>query len=939
MIYANVRSIRNKLDEILCTTSELRPDLLAFSETWLTSDIADDEIRIPGYQLSRADRSGTRAGGGVMLYWRSEIKAHIIETICENGVEMLWCRLHDGYKPLTIGVVYKAPSGNGNRILDSLKTYGYGRDCLILGDFNAPGIDWDLLHCRLSAESFDASLLGAVLDANMTQHVSTPTRILQGQTPHILDLVLSPVPSDVSGLVTLPPIGCSDHCTLFLTWSQRFARQNQQTYYRNFWRSNPTRLRETASMLDWNTPPDLDVDSAWTLLRSKMNKLIEQVVPNSRRKHRMRGPPWIDREIRLLMDQRKQLWDRFKTSKTALDYSKYQRLRNLCTLKKREKRQQYELSLAEQSASKPKKLYAYINKRTKVGCTIPALLSSVTDSVLYEDGEKADLLAQHYSSVYAQLDEPINNLDASGLNRLEDIEIDSMTVGKLLHELDPNSSPGPDGLHPLFLKTVSDYIATPICQIFQLSLETGRLPADWKRGIVMPKHKGGDPLDPMNYRPICLTSIISKVMEKIVKRAIQKHCSDLNITSTTQHGFQKGRSCTTNLLVAREKWARSLDTGHRLDVVFVDFSKAFDKVPHQRLLRKLRDIGVSGRLYSWIADFLGDRTMQVRINETLSLPVAMTSGVPQGSVLGPELFKLFINDLPETLQTECLIYADDLKLWSEVSDIDSADEFQAKLDLLYNWSIKWGLPINFEKCCVLPIGASEPFGIYHIGGFLLRNAAREKDLGVLLTSDLKTTQDTLRRVAAANRMWGAIRRSFSRMTPKIFRLLFTAHVRPILEYSLPATYPLSKLECVQIERVQRRGSKFVSGLRDLSYSLRLQEMNLFSLDYRRRRGDLIYTRRILRGELGNELQQFFQLNIGGPTRGHNWKVFKPRILRVRSAVALSSRVINDWNSLPESVVSAQTEECFKRLLDFHLREMHGSTAPPCLLWSLEDCGR
>ncbi|CAI2737749.1 unnamed protein product [Dicrocoelium dendriticum] len=301
----------------------------------------------------------------------------------------------------------------------------------------------------------------------------------------------------------------------------------------------------------------------------------------------------------------------------------------------------------------------------------------------------------------------------------------------------------------------------------------------------------------------------------------------------------------------------------------------------------------------------------------------MTSGVPQGSVLGPELFKIFINDLPEVLQIDCLIYADDLKLWSEVSRLEDADRLQLTLDLLHDWSVKWQMPINRDKCCVLPIGDQEPFGAYHIGGFLLKNVVGEKDLGVLISPDLRTTQDTLRKVASATRMLCAIRRSFYKLTPQNFRLLFSSHVRPILEYGLPAIHPLTKFECELIEKVQRRGSKSVSMLRVLPYPLRLQCMNLFTLDYRRRRGDLIYTRRILRGDLGKELLQFFQLNTDCSTRGHSLKLFKPRRNHIRSDIALSTRVVNEWNNLPECVVSAQTEECFKERLDKYMLSMPG----------------
>ncbi|CAI2738311.1 unnamed protein product [Dicrocoelium dendriticum] len=680
--------------------------------------------------------------------------------------------------------------------------------------------------------------------------------------------------------------------------------------------------------MDWSIPQHLGVDEAWTLLYSKFTSLITQVVPLCKGKRFSNGPPWIDRELKSLMRRRRKLWDKFKTTQLPLDYLDYKAVRNICTFKKREKRQQYERRLAEESSAAPKLLFSYLRRRTKAVNGIPALYSKENDTTLHDDDAKAGLLALQYSSVFSTEPPFTCDLASTPSRTLERLEISPELVVKLLFELNPNSSPGPDGLHPLFLRTLAEYIAVPVCQIFQRSLDAGRLPLAWKMGTVKPIYRGGNRQDPGNYRPICLTSIVCKVMERILKRDLQSHLDGLNVISSAQHGFRRARSCISNLLVARERRARSLDAGNRLDV-FVDFKKAFDTVPHERLLFKLRSIGVSGEILSWITDFLDGRSMRVKVNEVYSASVPMTSRVPQGSVLGPELFKVYINDLPSILQTDCLFYADDLKIWMEVPTPEADDRLQEKLDLFHSWSSEWRLPINREKCSVLPIGSSDPFGAYHIGSFLIRNAACEKDLGILVSPDLRTTEDTLRKIAAANRMFCAIRRSFSRMTPEVFRLLFSPHVRPILEYGLPAAYPFTKTERVMIERVQRRGSKSISALRDLPYTQRLRQMNMFPLDYRRRRGDLIYTRRILRGQMGSELQEFFQLCADSSTWGHSWKLFKPRRVRIHSDFTLSTRVVKDWNSLPELVVSAQREESFKKLLDSYLLSMQGSCCFRC----------
>ncbi|CAI2737970.1 unnamed protein product, partial [Dicrocoelium dendriticum] len=928
VILANVRSLRNKLDEIPLLITEQQPDLMAFTETWLSSDISDSEVHVSGYQLLRCDRFGGRSGGGVILYTKNYLKAHIVEPDCDKDdmSEMLWCRIHDGYQSLMVGVVYRAPAALGSHLLRSVRTNSRGTNCLLMGDFNAPNVIWDLLHSDLSPDSFEVALLDTVHECNLTQHVLTPTRMIPGQTPNILDLVLTSTPSDVSDLTILQPLGTSDQCTVSFSWTRRLTIHDQGTLRRNFWRTDRPRLRTTASNMDWSIPQSLELDDAWERLRSMMMRLVEQFVPNCKSRPPSKGPPWIDKEVRSLMKKRRKLWDHFKSTGQTSSYLEYKTVRNLCTLRKRDKRLQYEHRLAMDSQNCPKKLFAYLKRNAKTGSGIPALSSFKEGTVLYGDDEKANLLAAQYSSVYSVESPLLNNCLPAHHSSMDEVEINPEVVTKLLLELDPNSSPGPDGLHPSFLKTIAEYVAVPLCQVFRQSLEVGCLPTGWKAGTVLPKYKGGNKQDPANYRPICLTSVVCKNMERIVKCALQLHCEHLNLITPAQHGFRRARSCITNLLIARETWAEAIDTRKRVDVIFIDFSKAFDKVPHVRLLHKLQGIGITGNLLSWIADFLRGRTMRVQVNQTLSAPVPMTSGIPQGSVLGPELFKLYINDLPTALQTDCLIYADDLKLWSTVSSIEDVDRLQGALDQLHEWSIKWELPVNRDKCAVLPMGGTEPYGAYHIGGFLLRNTTHERDLGVIVTSDLRTTQDTLKKVATGRRLVGALRRSFARMTPEIFRPLFTSYVRPVLEYGLPASYPLSKFESAVLEKVQRRASKAVLGLRDLPYPIRLQKLNLFSLELRRRRGDLIYTRRILRGELGSELQQFFRPNTDCSTRGHTWNLFKQRRHKIRKDVTLSTRVVNDWNSLPEAIADAPSEESFKRLLDIHSLKM------------LESCG-
>jgi hypothetical protein len=586
---------------------------------------------------------------------------------------------------------------------------------------------------------------------------------------------------------------------------------------------------------------------------------------------------------------------------------------------KAEKRGTYESRLAQHSRNNPKPLFAYLKRRIKGGTGIPALEIGENSALAEDDCTKASVLATQYTSVYAAESLPVPDFPARSSVFLQDFLFSSAEVQDVLNKLNPYSAPGPDGIHPLLLRNLADFISAPIATLFQLSLDEGRLPSQWKMAIIKPMYKGGARHSPVNYRPISLTSVLCKCMERMLKVAIQRHFEGHGMISQKQHGFRSKRSCTSNLLLARESWAVALDEGSKLDIVFIDFSKAFDKVPHRRLIAKLEAYGIGGKLLAWITDFLVDRRVQVKINDVISESLVPLSGVPQGSVLGPELFKIYVNDLPDSLPSDCLLYADDLKLWSRTSTMDEASRLQTSLDALHIWSATWQLPINFDKCSVLSLPEANPLISYHIGMNSLRAVTSVCDLGTIVSADQKSSSDTIKRVGAASRLFWAIRRSFSGMTADIFRLLFSSHIRPILEFGQPAAYPLTKWESDLIERVQRRGSKCIMGFRQLTYQQRLQNLGMFSLAYRRRRCDLIYTRRILLGELGEDLRNLFTVNTLAPTRGHRWKLFKPRRLRLRPKATFSTRVINDWNGLPADLMRSISENRFKSHLDSHLR--------------------
>ena len=284
-----------------------------------------------------------------------------------------------------------------------------------------------------------------------------------------------------------------------------------------------------------------------------------------------------------------------------------------------------------------------------------------------------------------------------GNNILQNVRITENGVCEKLKRLKEDKACGPDGIHPKLLKECAEIIAIPLYLIFSKSLESGVVPADWKLANVSPIHKKGSRAMASNYRPVSLTCLASKLMESIIRDAMVRHLLENDLCTTAQHGFTNGRSCLTNLLETFESWTEDVDKGYSVDVIFLDFQKAFDKVPKKRLLQKLSAYGIEGKVLCWIEDFLSDRRMRIMVRGEYSEWVDVISGVPQGSVLRPILFLIYVNDIPEMVNCSIKMFADDTKLFRTVKSIDDCNILQNDLDTLSQWTNEWLLSFNVDK--------------------------------------------------------------------------------------------------------------------------------------------------------------------------------------------------------------------------------------------------
>lgn len=487
-------------------------------------------------------------------------------------------------------------------------------------------------------------------------------------------------------------------------------------------------------------------------------------------------------------------------------------------------------------------------------------------------------------------------------------------IVKVLSKLKPTYSVGPDGFCAYFIKQIRSAIAIPLASIFETSFRTGILPKIWLEAIVIPIHKKGNPHSVENYRPISLCSVICKVMETIVNDTLTHFLTENKLIDKNQYGFMKNKSCASQLLHCKNIWTKNLDDRKPIDIIYIDFCKAFDSVVHSKLLLKLKHLGISKTLLTWITSFLSNRKQKVKIQDTLSDYQSVISGVPQGSVLGPTLFLIYINDLTDNIKnSQIYLFADDAKIfnYSENSHL-----LQTDLDILHKWAQSWQLKINYDKCASLYLGHKNPKHNYTFEDIIIPNTGPSvKDLGIYISQNLSSSIHCLNTASKASRIAALIRKTFVSKNVTLMAKAFTTYVRPILEYSSIVWSPHLIGDINRIENVQRQFTKKILWKnKNFSYSERLQFLNLERLETRRIKFDLLFAYKIIR-EKSIPFSDYFEL---APTRGtrsqNDLKLYIRKANLDCRKYEFANRVAEIWNTLPQNIVDSKTSTNFKKLL-------------------------
>ena len=664
-------------------------------------------------------------------------------------------------------------------------------------------------------------------------------------------------------------------------------------------------------------PEERSVNENWNQLKSTLLNIMNKYIPNRTTKYRHKVP-WITQPLKRQMRKRDHTFTKAKKSNKSHDWSAFRQQRNKVAKLLNKSHNHYLNEIIGNSLQdNPKKFYGYVKSQRTENIGVPALVAE--GKLKISDKDKAETLNKKFQSVFTDERPNVPNKGQSPYAQIKDLQIGLNGVQKQLCSIKANKATGPDELPARVLRDTAEEIAPVIQYIFQQSLDHGKLPTDWTKALVTAIYKKGDKTNPGNYRPISLTCIICKVMEHVVLSHLAKHLRDNGILTDEQHGFRQCLSCETQLITAAHDWATSLNNKGQVDAVLLDISKAFDKVAHNRLLAKLRYYGVEENTLGWIKAFLSNRTQAVSINGTHSSYVPVTSGVPQGSVLGPALFLLYINDITEGVTSQMRLFADDSIIYREITTPNDHKILQEDINRLTNWAHTWQMDFNVDKCYLLSITKKpKPSHFnYTMNGKLLQRTSSHPYLGVEISDNLSWSKhcDIISR--AASKTLGLVMRTLGPCSQTVKSHAYETLVRPKLEYGAAAWNPYTEQDVAKLERVQRRAARFVcSDWRQQSSVTKMQET--LKWDHLEKRRLLSQATMFHRIHHGNVNITFPEAVKPAPNRSRRKQIMQHQYgyqqLQCNNQIFQYSfyvRIIPIWNLLPATAVTLTDSKLFQ----------------------------
>ena len=912
--------------------------IIGLTESYLRPAIKDAEVKIPKYQHYRADRL-ERKQGGVIVYVRDDHAAGCRVMLSGSTGTVEYIVVHLQQSNVLFCCIYRPPDSQTaefnqvltkvNQVINSLN--GPVPTIILTGDFNLPRIQWPsqtvyagLLKDRQQAER----LFQFAEEQFLEQLVDKATR-----NQNILDLFFTNNDELVNDMRVENTI-LTDHRIMILKTNvpepNRISfKQRRQMSMRqlNFYHKKVDwpKLNEKFLKVDWESEfLGLTPDETYEVFINTLFKICAGCIPVKNPKAE-RGIP---RDRKIIMRRRKKL--NKKLLNAHGEQAKVQLTQKIDELESRlleshRREREYDKERAVLAIKdNPKYFFSYARRKSEVKAMVGPFLKD--GKIISDPKEKCEILRAQYEAMFSrpsqdmlpsdeqeglqpggtseeQGDAPENPNNNCGLL---DIDFSITDIEGSIKQLQESSSAGPDGVPAILLKRCSNALALPIYLLWKVSVDTETVPEKLKFARITPIYKGGSRNAPGNYRPVALTSHISKIFERVIAKRLVEHMIQHALYNPGQHGFRAGRSCLSQLLGHYHQILKLLEEGVAIDVIYLDFAKAFDKVVHKILLHKLYKGGVQNGVLAWLKSFLTGRKQVVAMEEAISSETAVVSGVPQGSVLGPVLFLIHIADIDKDIQhSDVSSFADDTRLMKAIRTIDDHGKLQNDLQTVYQWAKDNHMEFNSTKFEMLRYGDGgvNPHVYMAPDGSSIERKKQLRDLGVIMCDSATFAEQIQTMVTKARRLVGWILRSFTTRSPALMLTLFKSLVIPLLEYCGQLWNPSTVGLIRQLEGVQRTFTWKIDGMRELNYWQRLAKLKLYSLQRRRERFIILYTWKIIQG---------LAPNVGADMYAIRW-VMNARRGRLCLVPPVNNRSLQRIQTLREGSFSVTAPRLFNKL--------------------------
>lgn len=938
--------------EELLNEIDRRIAIIALSETWLKPYISNAQISIPKYQTVRADREG-RERGGALLYIHEDFTIIEQQTYDNSVCELAVCTI----KPSNtiVASVYRPPDATNDEFSDMMKclqeyiskaTKSQHLDIIVMGDFNLPCVNWVDISIQKAYNRDNtecAKTLLSFMEKNfLSQYVDVTTR-----QNNILDLCLMNTDRMILN-ISSDPTKLSDHKVVNITTKYPLdtipkaqATPSEPHTFRslNMQKADFEKVQQHLQTVDWDVLRESCSAAEFPeLLKLTVLQICELYIPEKVPSKKPLNKHFRNR--RSLRRNRRNLQTKLNTMQSLtpnqtnkIEKAKVKLEEIHCKIKESilDQKSEAERRAVQSIKENPRFFFSYSKRHAKCKCNIGPLLD-LHNKLQQDPKEMADILQHQYTSVFSDPnsnDKKSPKLKNLTSNPLEDITFTKEDIEKAISEIDTYSSCAEGDIPAIVLKNCKSELSYPIWKIWNESMETGIIPPEFKFQTITPVHKKASRAKPENYRPISLTSHLIKIFERVLRKIIVAYLEKNKIICRNQHGFRKGRSCLTQLLKHVDLILNNFLYNSDTDAIYLDFAKAFDKVDHQILLEKIHAYGIRGKVHSWITSYLSDRTQTVVINGKKSNPAPVISGVPQGTVLGPILFLLYINDLNTCVEHSFLSsFADDTRITKEIKSTTDVNSLQTDLDASVKWSKNNNMKLHtskFELLCHATNSSTSlkelPFSSQYYeyttsDGSIITPTPMVRDLGINIVPDLTWSPHINIITDSARKMAAWCLSVFADRSASTMMHLYKSLIRSKVEYCCPLWDPSKIEDIVTLEGVQRSFTSRITSISQLHYYDRLQSLKLMSLQRRRERYTILMVFKILHNISPNDIDMIFTHSDRRGIQVKVPKICKDAKLRYRSQYDSSFAVKGPmlWNRIPAHITTKPTLDSFKSSL-------------------------